>query len=104
MQAAVVDAHLRPPMNAYLHPTWALGQVLDMHVRLSTSSSSAALVQEGLPEFVWKGIHFGNWSETRTEALEIKLPNVIHSIFAIFARRKLTCYVIERHSEWIPLG
>ena len=69
-----VDPRTLPPVQAAL--AWPLGQPLDMHVFLSTSpigdvfsskwtSGYRKDPDEGLPNFVWKNLTFGDYNEAR---------------------------------------
>ncbi|KAJ6458642.1 cleft lip and palate associated transmembrane protein [Mycena vitilis] len=79
----LVDPRTVPPVQALL--AWSLEQPLDMHVHLSTSpigdvfSAKWTSVyrkdqDEGLPNFVWSNLTFGDWSETRVVEYDIKFP------------------------------
>jgi hypothetical protein len=64
-------------------PAWQLGQILSVHVRLSTSPIADVLSagwarkeDEVLPSVVWEDFTFGNWSETRSVFWEVTVPEV----------------------------
>lgn len=74
-----------PPKQATA--AWALNQPLSMHVHLSTSPTGDVFSKqwtaawrkdndEGLPNFVWENLTYGNWDDTRVIDLDIKLPEV----------------------------
>ncbi|KAF7355746.1 Cleft lip and palate associated transmembrane protein [Mycena sanguinolenta] len=78
-----VDPRTQPPVQAV--PAWHLGQPLDMHVYLSTSpigdvfsskwtSGYRKDQDEGLPNFVWKNLTFGDYNEARVVEYNIKFP------------------------------
>ncbi|KAJ7246568.1 cleft lip and palate associated transmembrane protein [Mycena haematopus] len=78
-----VDPRTLPPVQAI--PAWPLGQPLDMHVFLSTSpigdvfsskwtSGYRKDQDEGLPNFVWKNLTFGDYSEARVVEYNINFP------------------------------
>ncbi|KAI0700790.1 cleft lip and palate transmembrane protein 1-domain-containing protein [Cytidiella melzeri] len=76
------------PVLAQAFPAWPLGIPLSMHVYLSTSSFIDAFAKkEGdeLPHFVWENITFGDWDESRTVDLDVKLPNVVQHNGSMFA-------------------
>lgn len=59
-------------------PAWPLGIPLTMHVYLTTGSDvrNDFHSKENLPHFTWENITFGDWSDSRTVDLEVKLPPV----------------------------
>jgi hypothetical protein len=86
-----VDPWLLPPTHAL--PEWPLGSVLDMHVFLSTSPNGNVLTEwastyrksrdENLPQFVWKNITYGDYTETRVINFDVNFPDV-RFFFACF--------------------
>ncbi|KAJ7228215.1 cleft lip and palate associated transmembrane protein [Mycena pura] len=72
-----VNPWLLPP--AQVTPAWPLGQTLDMHVRFSTSAKgdvqwTSKDEDEGLPNFVWENITFGDYNDARVVELNFNLP------------------------------
>ncbi|KAL4263239.1 CLPTM1 family protein [Pleurotus pulmonarius] len=84
-----VDPRSLPAAQAL--PAWPLGIPLDMHVYLSTAPYGDVFSRlwtsgyrkdddEGLPNFVWKNITWGNWNDARVEEFDIKFPErVLHN-------------------------
>lgn len=75
----VLDAHSLPPVT--IAPIWPAGSVFDMHALVSTSpydpfAPQLAVVDKGLPRWVWPGIRFGDWDDQRSEDFVIDVPNV----------------------------
>ncbi|KAF8806284.1 cleft lip and palate transmembrane 1 [Phlegmacium glaucopus] len=78
-----IDPWLSPPTQAV--PAWPLGSVLDMHVYLSTSpnedtkwtSTDRENRDEGLPQFVWKNITYGDYTDTRVINFDINFPDFV---------------------------
>ncbi|KAF8625276.1 hypothetical protein AX15_005470 [Amanita polypyramis BW_CC] len=78
-----VNPWLLPPVEASLG--WQLGQKLDMHVYLSTSPNGNVFTEwtngwkknqdEGLPNFIWKDITFGDYNDNRVAEFEVKFPD-----------------------------
>lgn len=67
------------PVLAQAFPQWPLGLPLSMHVYFTSSNQVDAFKRKDgheLPHFVWDNITFGNWDESRTIDLDIKLPEV----------------------------
>lgn len=55
-----------------------------MHVYFTSSNQVDAFKRKGepeLPHFVWENITFGDWDESRTIDLDIKLPEVSVVLF-----------------------
>jgi len=79
-----VDPWLSPPTQAL--PAWPLGSVLDMHVYLSTSPNGDMFTKwtstyqknrdEGLPQFVWKNITYGDYTDSRVINFDVNFPDV----------------------------
>jgi hypothetical protein len=68
-----------PPVQ--IEPEWPTNIELAMHVYLSTSptgewNSVTKYDKNGLPDFVWDNIKFGDWKDSRVEEYEIKFPQV----------------------------
>ncbi|KAJ8501863.1 hypothetical protein ONZ45_g11994 [Pleurotus djamor] len=68
--------------------SWPLGIPLDMHVYLSTSPNGDVFsrkwtsgyrkdVDEGLPNFVWENITWGDWNEARSVEFDVKFPEPV---------------------------
>ncbi|EPQ59002.1 cleft lip and palate transmembrane 1 [Gloeophyllum trabeum ATCC 11539] len=85
-----------PPVQAYLDPSWPLGTPISMHVYLSTSptgdvfsskwtSGYRADRDEGLPNFVWENITFGDWKEERKVEFEVNLPKAVQNNGSMWA-------------------
>ncbi|KAF8827166.1 hypothetical protein HHX47_DHR5000692 [Lentinula edodes] len=81
-----VNPWLLPPAQAT--PGWPLGASLDMHVYLSTSPNGDVFSRqwtsgyrkdrdEGLPNFVWKNITYGNYADSRVEEHDIVFPETV---------------------------
>ncbi|KAG6813429.1 hypothetical protein H0H92_011126 [Tricholoma furcatifolium] len=78
-----VDPWSLPPAQAEL--AWALGQPLDMHVRLTTAPVQQIFNKpnwlkeqdKGLPTFVWSNITFGDWNAEHTVEFDIKFPKSV---------------------------
>lgn len=69
-----------------------------MHVHLSTSPTGDVFSaqwtsgwrkdqDEGLPNFVWENITFGNWDETRVVDLNVNLPEVRSHLWIVYLLR-----------------
>ncbi|KAF9006686.1 cleft lip and palate transmembrane protein 1-domain-containing protein [Cyathus striatus] len=78
----VVNPWDLPPQKAAL--AWPLGQKLDMHVYLSTSPDAVKFLKsfgkdnnEGLPQFVWGNITFGDYNEVRVAEYDVKFPESV---------------------------
>ena len=79
-----VDPWQLPPTHAL--PEWPLGSVIDMHVYLSTSPNGnlstewASTYRESrdkeLPQFVWKNITYGDYTDTRVINFDVNFPDV----------------------------
>ena len=79
-----VDPWLLPPTHAL--PEWPLGSAIDMHVYLSTSPNGNLLTEwastyrksgdEELPQFVWKNITYGDYTDTRVINFDVNFPEV----------------------------
>ncbi|KAJ3495697.1 hypothetical protein NLJ89_g10588 [Agrocybe chaxingu] len=77
-----VDPRKLPPVDAV--PYWPIGTSLNMHVYLSTSPKGDVFTKwtegyrknraEDLPNFVWKNITYGDYSDSRVVDYEIKFP------------------------------
>ncbi|KAH7912954.1 cleft lip and palate associated transmembrane protein [Hygrophoropsis aurantiaca] len=89
-----INPYLLPPVQAY--PAWALNQSVSMHVYLSTSPTGDVFSRqwtsawrkdqdEGLPNFVWENITFGDWSESRTVVYDIDIPSVVQQNSSMWA-------------------
>ncbi|KAG6841829.1 hypothetical protein C0991_006236 [Blastosporella zonata] len=80
--APTVDPWTLPPTQVEL--AWALGQPVDMHVRLTTAPLAQIFntpnwlkeQDKGLPTFVWSNITFGDWNAAYTADFDIKFPQV----------------------------
>ena len=82
--APAIDSRLLPPVNVELG--WKLGQRVDMHVYLSTSTNGDIFNKEwisgwdnddkNLPIFIWENLTLGNWKDTRTLETAVKFPEV----------------------------
>ncbi|KAH7931150.1 cleft lip and palate associated transmembrane protein [Leucogyrophana mollusca] len=83
-----------PPVQAY--PAWALNQPVSMHVYLSTSPTGDVFSRqwtsawrkdqdEGLPNFVWENIMFGDWSESRTITYDVNIPEAVQHNSSLWA-------------------
>jgi hypothetical protein len=80
-----VDPWLLPPTHAL--PEWPLGSVLDMHVYLSTLQDENVLFEwtsiyrknkdEELPQFIWKNITFGDYTDTRVINFNVDFPDFV---------------------------
>jgi hypothetical protein len=54
---------------------WPLGIPMSLHMYLTTNDvPSARESTEGLPNFVWEGIRFGDWKESRVIDLNVLIP------------------------------
>ncbi|KAJ4479138.1 cleft lip and palate associated transmembrane protein [Lentinula aciculospora] len=82
----VVNPWLLPPAQA--NPGWPFGASLDMHVYLSTSPNGDVFSRqwtsgyrkdrdEGLPNFVWKNITYGDYAESRVVEYDIVFPETV---------------------------
>lgn len=79
-----VDPWSLPPTHAL--PEWPLGSVLDMHVYLSVSPNGNMVTEwtstyrksgdEELPQFVWKNITYGDYTDTRVINFDVNFPDV----------------------------
>jgi hypothetical protein len=74
-----IDPFKMPPQK--LAPLWPVGTALDMHVRVSSTpydpfAPQVAAMDKGLPNFVWRDIQFGNWSDEREEEFVMNVPTV----------------------------
>ena len=104
-----VNPWLLPPTEVSLG--WPLGQKLDMHVFLSTSSNGDVFTQwtngwrknqdEGLPQFVWENIVFGDYNDHRIAEFEVKFPEV--RLLPVLLFSQYQCYV-EGPQERIIMG
>ncbi|PPR02648.1 hypothetical protein CVT24_002131 [Panaeolus cyanescens] len=88
-----VDPRLLPPTHA--HPYWPLGLNMDMYVYLSTSPhpnvfSNRPRQDEGLPEFVWKNITYGDYNDHRVVDYDIKFPDSVLNNGTLWAHIYLT--------------
>ncbi|KAF9057869.1 cleft lip and palate transmembrane 1 [Panaeolus papilionaceus] len=77
-----IDAHSLPPVHA--QPYWPLGLNMDMHVYISTSGHpdvfNKSPQDEGLPNFVWENITYGDYNDHRMVDYDIKFPDsVLHN-------------------------
>ncbi|KAG6891698.1 hypothetical protein C0992_010101 [Termitomyces sp. T32_za158] len=81
-----VDPWTLPPKEVTL--AWALGQPLDMHVRLTTAPPAQVFnmpnwlkeQDKGLPTFVWSNITFGDWNAEYNAEFDVKFPkNVLNN-------------------------
>jgi hypothetical protein len=66
---------------------WPLEIPLSLHVYLTTSDvPSARESNEGLPSFVWEGIKFGDWKESRVIDFNVPIPkaSVVKSLISRF--------------------
>ncbi|KAJ3841416.1 cleft lip and palate associated transmembrane protein [Lentinula raphanica] len=81
-----VNPWLLPPTQAT--PGWPFGASLDMHVYLSTSPNGDVFSRqwtsgyrkdrdEGLPNFVWKNITYGDYSDSRVVEYDIVFPETV---------------------------
>ncbi|KAK7470267.1 hypothetical protein VKT23_001700 [Stygiomarasmius scandens] len=88
-QPGYVDPRTVPPTTAL--PEWNLGDNLSMHVFLSTTPHGDVFSKqwtsgyrkdrdEGLPNFVWENITYGNYKDSRVEEFNIVFPeNVLRN-------------------------
>ncbi|KAJ7887500.1 cleft lip and palate associated transmembrane protein [Mycena olivaceomarginata] len=94
-----VDPRTLPPAQALL--AWPLGQSLDMHVFLSTSPIGDVFSpkwtsgyrkdhDEGLPNFVWKNITFGDYNDARVVEYNINFPQSVLNNGSLWADIFLT--------------
>ncbi|KAF7352379.1 Cleft lip and palate associated transmembrane protein [Mycena venus] len=94
-----VDPRTLPPVQAAL--AWPLGQPLDMHVFLSTSpigdvfsskwtSGYRKDQDEGLPNFIWKNLTFGDYNEARVVEYNINFPKSVLNNGSLWADIFLT--------------
>ena len=99
-----------PPQKAA--PAWDFNQPLSMHVHLSTSATGDVFsaqwtsawrkdADEGLPNFKWENITYGDWQETRVKDLNVTLPEVRYLAGRIVANAQndTAC-----HAERLPMG
>ncbi|KAJ3997765.1 cleft lip and palate associated transmembrane protein [Lentinula boryana] len=81
-----VNPWLLPPTQAT--PGWPLGALLDMHVYLSTSPNGDVFSRqwtsgyrkdrdEGLPNFIWKNITYGDYTDSRVVEYDIVFPETV---------------------------
>ncbi|KAJ3982282.1 cleft lip and palate associated transmembrane protein [Lentinula detonsa] len=81
-----VNPWLLPPTQAT--PGWPLGASLDMHVYLSTSPNGDVFSKqwtsgyrkdrdEGLPNFIWKNITYGDYTDSRVVEYDIVFPETV---------------------------
>ncbi|KIK67655.1 hypothetical protein GYMLUDRAFT_36378 [Collybiopsis luxurians FD-317 M1] len=77
---------LLPPTQA--SPAWSLGTLLDMHVYLSTSPNGDVFSRQwtsgyrkdrdaGLPNFIWRNISYGDYSDGRVVEYDIAFPETV---------------------------
>lgn len=82
---SIVDPWASPPAQAM--PAWPLGISLDMHVYLSTSPNGDVFSRQwtsayrkdrdqGLPNFVWENITYGDYKDSRVVEYDIVFPEV----------------------------
>ena len=105
-----VNPWLLPPTEVSLG--WPLGQKVDMHVFLSTSSNGDVFTQwtngwrknqdEDLPQFIWENIVFGDYKDHRVAEFEVKFPEV-RLLHALLLFSQYRCCV-EGLQEWIIMG
>ncbi|KAI0068689.1 cleft lip and palate transmembrane 1 [Artomyces pyxidatus] len=87
-----ISPFLLPPVQA--QPAWKLNAPLSLYVHLSTArdgrvfTSSAA--ESNLPHFIWHNITYGDWKETRTEELNVELPQSVQHNGSLWADIFLT--------------
>ncbi|KAG6868755.1 hypothetical protein C0993_011024 [Termitomyces sp. T159_Od127] len=83
-----VDPWTLPPKE--VTPAWALGQPLDMHVRLTTAPPTQVYnmpnwlkeQDKGLPTFVWPNITFGDWNAAYSAEFDVKFPKARSTLMA----------------------
>ncbi|KAI0034079.1 cleft lip and palate associated transmembrane protein [Vararia minispora EC-137] len=72
-----------PPVQVL--PAWPQGTILDLYVFLGAESG-----EKDLPQFVWRDIQYGNWSESRQINLDVKLPSSVQHNGSLWADVILT--------------
>ncbi|TRM66436.1 cleft lip and palate transmembrane protein 1-domain-containing protein [Schizophyllum amplum] len=85
---------------------WGLHQPLDVHVYFSTSPRGSDVLsqkyrgdREPLPHIAWENVTFGDWTDSRTIDLDIRLPEfVTHKNGSLFA----DVYVLKNHASLDP--
>lgn len=75
-----IDPWSLPPKQAT--SAWPLGDALSMHVYLTTSPRPdlANLKEGGLPHFVWDGLTYGDYKDTRSVEYNVDFPEVCHLV------------------------
>lgn len=83
-------------------PAWPLGIPLTMHVYLTTGSDirNDFHSKENLPHFTWENITFGDWSDSRTVDLEVKLPPSVQRNGSLYA----DIWVVRNGAEADPIS
>ncbi|KAI0089148.1 cleft lip and palate associated transmembrane protein [Irpex rosettiformis] len=84
--AAAPDA--TAPVLAQAFSSWPLGVPLSMHVYFSSSNQIDAFKKKDgpeLPHFVWENITFGDWDDSRTIDLDIKIPTSVQHNGSLYA-------------------
>ncbi|CAA7258577.1 unnamed protein product [Cyclocybe aegerita] len=110
-----IDPRKLPPVDAV--PYWPIGTSLNMHVYLSTSAKGDVFTKwtegyrknrdEGLPNFVWKNITYGDYSDSRTVDYEIKFPEYVLRNGSLWADIYLTKSEVDldpRSEAYDPRG
>jgi len=92
--ASAVDPRLLPPTHTSL--AWPLGQEIAIHVYLSTSPTGDVFSpkltsgwrqdqDEGLPNFVWENVTFGDYNEARVVEYDVRFPDSVLSNGSLWA-------------------
>jgi len=101
-QPGYVDPRTVPLTTAL--PEWNLGDNLSMHVYLSTTPHGDVFSKqwtsgyrkdrdEGLPNFVWENITYGNYKDSRVEEFNIVFPEVrpVYRVRFIYQLQIIEC-------------
>ncbi|KAF8915437.1 cleft lip and palate associated transmembrane protein [Mucidula mucida] len=80
-----IDPWSLPPKQAT--SAWPLGDALSMHVYLTTSPRPdlANLKEGGLPHFVWDGLTYGDYKDTRSVEYNVDFPESVKHNGSLYA-------------------